>query len=75
MDPNATLRRMRDAIRANDLEGIEETAGYLIVWLERGGFIPAEALIKGYDRASLLQYLKRIRFVCSVMNRAQLEGA
>lgn len=40
MDPNATLKMVRDAKRSNDIEGELEAYRNLDGWLSRGGFLP-----------------------------------
>jgi len=41
MDPNATLRLMREAINDGDLLTAGEYAANLDYWLSHGGFLPA----------------------------------
>lgn len=41
MDPNETLRLMREAIKEGDLTTAGEHAANLDYWLSRGGSLPA----------------------------------
>ena len=40
MDPVACLKRFDDAMMARDLDEIAESAGDMVGWLEKGGFLP-----------------------------------
>jgi hypothetical protein len=42
MDPNATLKLIRDAFDAQDWTAVEELTFALLLWLDRGGFPPTE---------------------------------
>jgi pimeloyl-ACP methyl ester carboxylesterase len=42
MDPTVTLRDLRAAIAAGDVEAIDELFAALDRWLARGGFLPAD---------------------------------
>ena len=43
MDPNETLRLMALALLEEDADSAREFHGYLVDWLNRGGFEPAWA--------------------------------
>lgn len=40
MDPNAVLRRWRDAVAVGDIEEALDAAAALGTWMSRGGFAP-----------------------------------
>ncbi len=42
MDPDATLKSLDEAINTDDCDGTKEFSGYLIDWLEKGGFPPLQ---------------------------------
>jgi hypothetical protein len=40
MDPNATMRRLRDALQTGDRDEALEALGDLLDWLKKGGLLP-----------------------------------
>jgi len=40
MDPNETMRLLRQAVKNLDFDKAVEYAEYLVEWLEKGGFAP-----------------------------------
>jgi len=61
VDPNATMLRILDAIKANDREACAEATEDLAEWLRRGGFAPKfTAAMAGTTRYGELRRFLRL---------------
>jgi hypothetical protein len=54
MDPNATVRDLRSALEAGDLDAAKEAAENLRAWIRKGGFLP-----DGMTRDSVLALISQ----------------
>lgn len=66
MDPNATLGRFRDAIKAGELAEAESAADDLTRWVRSGGFLPTHYATPAGVVRSLAYELGRARRALSL---------